>query len=210
MKHLELASCRRFRRAWLLLGVILLTFVPVTGSAAPAAPSRPIEANAADSDGDGIADDFDPDDDNDGVADDMEGSSGNPGPEILDPGKDTDGDGITNVLDPDDNNNAVTDENDPSSFPPSNGGGSSSPSNPSAPPAPPQAPSAPRSTSSNSMDQRESAPLIQALPVTGSGADDDFGSIFVPMAALAGILIVSGGWLLGRHRAAPGMATIRN
>lgn len=157
----------RYGLIWILLGFLALALVPASGTAAPAEPGRRDRSAAADSDGDGIADDFDPDDDNDGVADDQEGAE--PGPDILAPDKDTDGDGISNVLDPDDNNNAVTDENDPSSFPPSNGGGSSEPGSGGPSTSPP--PADPRTdTRGGTGVSSQSDLLISALPVTGAGS----------------------------------------
>jgi hypothetical protein len=152
--------------------VLLLVLAPLAmanrASASPAIERENRVPAFADSDGDGIQDDFDPDDDNDGVADDQDSKPGVPGsapddgPDILDPGQDSDGDGISNALDPDDNNNGTTDENDPSSFPPSNGGGSN----------PPEPGGNGGSSGGQQPASSGNAPsLIRSLPVTGSGAD---------------------------------------
>ncbi len=169
-------------RTLVLAGIALLTLWPGTGNASPAAPSPHEIVRGADSDGDGIADDFDPDDDNDGVADDQEGSGGASEPDILDPGKDTDSDGISNVLDPDDNNNAVTDENNPTSFPPSNngggssnppetGGGSSNPPNTASGSSNLPSEAGTSFTTSHPTTSEDTGYFVQALPVTGSGAE---------------------------------------
>jgi len=184
MNHLDGVA----RRSRTLAVCLLLVLMPTTGLAAPGSPVPRDLPLAADSDGDGIADDFDPDDDNDGVSDDQEGSAGNPGPDILDPGKDTDDDGISNVHDPDDNNNGVTDEEDPASFPSPGGGGSSNP--PSS-----QGPStAPRQPSTATGGQTESGTVIRALPVTGTGPEALRWEIPALLAMLLGSLGAVTGW----------------
>jgi len=163
VSHRRGSSRTPIRSVFILFGIALFVLLPTTGLASPGWSEHRAPVTAIDSDRDGIADDFDPDDDNDGIADDQEGTSGNPGPDILDPGKDTDTDGIPNVLDPDDNNNGVADEEDPQSFPPSSGGGSSNP--PSSEPS-----TSPRPGSTGTSNQAEPNLLIRTLPVTGSGS----------------------------------------
>lgn len=201
----------RIRVFIILASIAVFSLLPAAVSASPAESSGPDRAAGVDSDGDGIADEFDPDDDNDGTADDQEGSAGNPGPDILDPGKDSDTDGIPNVLDPDDNNNAVADEDDPTSFPPSGGGSSSSP--PSQGPAPdsPRPPTVSNtsisthtdintntntSTITNSNDVGEGPLVIQALPVTGSGPQVSANVLIPALSAIAVLLGSGGGWLV--------------
>ncbi|MBA2469200.1 MAG: hypothetical protein H0V37_07320, partial [Chloroflexia bacterium] len=160
---------------------------------------------AVDSDGDGIADEFDPDDDNDGVADDQEGSGGASEPDILDPGKDSDGDGISNVLDPDDNNNAGTDENDPTSFPPSNnGGGSSNPPDTSGGSSNPPAEAGTSASTSRPIAQPAAADdsgyFVQALPVTGAGSEPDRPEPHVVLGVLATALWLASFQTRNRNR----------
>lgn len=209
MSHRSGSSRTRSQSVCVLFGIALFVLLPATGSASPADSLGREGQTAIDSDGDGIADEFDPDDDNDGTADDQEGSAGNPGPDILDPGKDSDTDGIPNVLDPDDNNNAVADEDDPTSVPPSGGGSSSSP--PSQGPAPdsPRPPTVSNtsisthtdintntSTITNSNDVGEGPLVIQALPVTGSGPQVSANVLIPALSAIAVLLGSGGGWLV--------------
>ncbi len=204
MSHVDGRPRTYFSPTWVLLGILALALFPASGSAAPAETDRRDRATAADSDGDGIADDFDPDDDNDGVADDQEGAA--PGPDILAPDKDTDGDGISNVLDPDDNNNAVTDENDPSSFPPTSDGGSSGPGA-GGPSTSPRPSNTRPDTSDDDSSSGQSDLVIQALPDTGSGstvAQSSVGLVAAFATALTATLGVfvlawqAQGWLRGR------------
>ncbi|MDQ3442326.1 MAG: hypothetical protein M3490_01775 [Chloroflexota bacterium] len=178
------------RSICVVLALALFAILPVVGWASPGSPAQPEQAIAADSDGDGIADDFDPDDDNDGIADDQEGAANNPGSDILDPGKDTDTDGIPNVLDPDDNNNGVTDEEDPQSFPPSGGGGSPNPPAAESPTTPP------RPASDTSNVQGKSGVLIETLPVTGTGTLHNPEPLPALLSALAAILGTSSAGLI--------------
>lgn len=181
----------RIVRLGLLTMCALCLLQPAASLAAPGIPTSQTTARAADSDGDGIADDFDPDDDNDGVTDDREGNGANPGPGILDPGTDSDGDGITNVLDPDDNNNAVTDEEDPAPIaPPSGGGGPSNPPSSGSSEPPPAA--APATSSSSNQP---GGVLVRALPETGTGPQLA-GSILTTVFTASAILlsIVTGVW----------------
>lgn len=169
-------------RSRILVVCLLMSLLPAVGLAAPGAPAHREAVLAADRDGDGIADEFDPDDDNDGLADDREGSAGNPGPDILDPGKDTDDDGISNVLDPDDNNNGVTDEEDPTSFPPT-GGGSSNPSGSSQEPSTDSG-----QPSAGAGGQDDSGLTVRALPVTGTAPSSSPWVIPALLAILCGVL----------------------
>jgi hypothetical protein len=131
--------------------------------ASPLAPPGASPSLAADSDGDGIADQLDPDDDNDGVSDDDE--AGPSVPDQIDPGSDTDGDGIPNSHDPDDNNNGTTDETE--GAPPGEGGGSTQPPGNQPPP----------NTGGQDAGSGAGSPVtIRALPVTGSGHDGDMAS----------------------------------
>lgn len=203
MSHRSGSSRTRIQSVCILFGIALFVLLPATGSASPADSLGRESQTAIDSDGDGIADDFDPDDDNDGTSDDQEGSAGNPGPDILDPGKDTDDDGISNVLDPDDNNNGVTDEEDPQSFPPTSSGGSTNP--PSAEPSTSPGPSSTNtgtsaSTSTSTSNQAEPDPLIQALPVTGSGTEIGAELLSTLLAAITTLLAATA-TVLRAHRA---------
>ena len=182
MSHRRGSSRTPIRSVFILFGIALFVLLPTTGLASPGWSEHRGPVTAIDSDGDGIADDFDPDDDNDGIADDQEGTSGNPGPDILDPGKDTDTDGIPNVLDPDDNNNGVTDEEDPQSFPPSSGGGSSNP------PGTGQPSTSPSPGSTGTSNQAEPDLLIRALPVTGAGSLAEENRLPALLAALTTLL----------------------
>lgn len=201
----------RIRSICIVLALALVALLPAAGSASPGSPERPDQAIAADSDGDGIADDFDPDDDDDGITDDQEGASEKPGPDILDPGKDTDTDGIPNVLDPDDNDNGVTDEEDPQSFPPSGNGGSSNPpsggggssnpptaGSPSTPPRPAANPSVVQSVQDQAQGNR--GVLIQALPVTGAGTVRSAASLPTLLTWIAAILGASGSLMFAGQR----------
>ncbi len=192
MSHRNGSSPTRIRSVCILFSIALFALLPTAGLASPGGFEHRERPTAIDSDGDGIANDFDPDDDNDGVTDDQEGASGNPRPDILDPGKDTDTDGIPNVLDPDDNNNGVTDEEDPQSFPPSNGGGSSNP-----PSGQPSTSSGPGSTGTS--NQAESDLLIRALPVTGSGSLIEENQLPALLAAMT-TLLGAAATLLLTHR----------
>ncbi|MEJ7900670.1 MAG: hypothetical protein WKF63_02440 [Thermomicrobiales bacterium] len=182
------------RHTWIVLTLALVALWPAAGSASPGSPAHPLQAIAADSDGDGVADDFDPDDDNDGIADDQEGAASNPGSDILDPGKDTDADGIPNVLDPDDNNNGVTDEEDPHSFPPTSGGGSSNPPTGGSPSTPSRPAARTGDAPVEQTGQGDGTMLIQALPVTGSGMTSGAGMLLLTLIATSGIL---GAWFGG-------------
>lgn len=186
----------RIRSMAVVLALTLFALLPASGWSSPGSPTQTQHAAMVDSDGDGVADEFDPDDDNDGIADDQEGMSSNPGSDILDPGKDSDGDGISNVLDPDDNNNGVTDEEDPQSFPPSGGGGSANP------PATGDIPTSPRpvaNTGNAADEQGEPAMLIQALPVTGTGGMDGPERLGSILAAIVGVLTTSCTLIVGNR-----------
>lgn len=178
-------------RAFVSTGIalsLLWALLPQTVVALPAEPIGRDGLIFVDSDGDGIADEFDPDDNNDGITDDQEGSGNAPAPDILDPGKDSDGDGISNALDPDDNNNSVTDENDPESFPPPvNSGGNSGGGDGGGGASNPPAQEVTSGAVHQSSESGESGYVIRALPDTGSGAGEQDhvpGTLLVSLASL--------------------------
>lgn len=183
---------------------------PARVDASPASSLRDTSSSPAaapdDNDGDGIPDDSDPDDDNDSVADatDVDPFNAAPPPaetpDIIAPDQDTDNDGIDNIMDPDDDNDAVEDDEDPAPFtpvPPAE-----IPEAPEAEVPAPEQPDAagvaepvrpeidaPGPIASQSRPEAN-APLVVALPSTGSGGTAYTG--FPLSAFLSTLALVSG------------------
>jgi len=143
---------------------------------------------------------LDPDDDDDGVQDrddshpndPTRGEKPPPGP--TDPIADDDGDGLPNVMDPDDNNNGMPDAEE--------GVGPVSP----GPPAEPQTPQEPDKGKSPDSKApafvggaRGKAPLVRALPSTGTGSSET-GPLVSILLIGSGLLLATGHWTRRRTR----------
>lgn len=174
---------------------------------------------SGDNDGDGIPDDGDPDDDNDGVADSADSDPSQAAlppaetPDIIAPDQDTDNDGIDNIMDPDDDNDAVEDDEDPAPFtpvPPVD-----VPETPEVEVPAPEQPvrpgteqpeqsvrpevSAPEPVASQSRSEAN-APLVVALPSTGSGGTVSTGSSVAVLLSTLALVSGATGLMLRRRR----------
>jgi hypothetical protein len=202
----------RLPRVWSVLSCALLLLLGVTVSAGASTGSGPITSHQhrlqalppgqnpgetyptpppdvvspiADSDGDGIPDIQDPDDDNGGTSDEDDPApfdpviEPTPAPDILSPIEDSDGDGIPNIQDPDDDNDAVQDDEDAAPFVP----GTEDPNPPT------KAPSKPAPAQGSTSDE---APVVTALPVTGSGQQDSGWNLVWTIAAIGALYVAMG------------------
>jgi hypothetical protein len=168
---------------------------PANPDVAPTAEPD-ITSPIQDSDGDGLPNVQDPDDDNAGVSDQEDPAPFDPTieptpvPGPLSPIHDDDGDGIPNIQDPDDDNDGASDDEDPGAPDPApvvDTGG--------------YQPVASVGTDT-ALGGAGDAPLVTALPSTGSGPAPSVTLDTLAMAlAVTGILVVASLRLWGRERA---------